>query len=149
MNAKEKKWLRQEVMARGLPDPCLAYSRQKANAKKRGIGWELTFAEWWAIWRDYFHLRGQGKNCLVMGREGDQGPYAIGNVYLTTNMGNVSDYHQTERAVKRRQEIRERNYANRKQQRWGKAFCGGKSSGLAKAKNFFNGVETIEPQEDA
>lgn len=69
--------------------PILAFQRHRASAKKRGIPFEMTFDEWWAIWKDWFHLRGRGKNALCMARNGDTGPYAVGNVYLTTNLGNL------------------------------------------------------------
>jgi hypothetical protein len=41
-----------------------------------------------------------------MGRNNDVGPYAIGNVYLTTRLGNTMDYHRTELAKKHREEQR-------------------------------------------
>src|SRR5690606_31707925 len=56
--------------------------------------WEFTFATWWAIWQPYFHMRGRGTNGLCMARELDDGPYSPDNVYLTTNLGNLQDYHR-------------------------------------------------------
>lgn len=57
-----------------------AYHAQKANAKKRGIGWELTFAQWVEWWGEDIHKRGNGHDNLQMQRIGDSGPYALGNI---------------------------------------------------------------------
>lgn len=71
--------------------PKRAFQQHRSNAQARGISFEMTFDEWWAIWKDYFHMRGRGTNALCMARENDTGPYAVGNVYLTTNLGNALD----------------------------------------------------------
>ncbi|GAA0809528.1 hypothetical protein [Cupriavidus gilardii] len=92
--------------------PRAAFEMQKRNAQSRGIGWELTFEQWWEIWEPVYHLRGRGKNGLCMGRERDEGPYAVGNVYITTNLGNMMDYHRRGKRVdKKRQEAIERGGA--------------------------------------
>lgn len=92
---------KEHCQSQGLPDPGEAYSRQKSVAKQRGIQWEITFDEWWNLWSPYYRLRGRGTNGLCMAREGDSGAYKIGNVYLTTNLGNMKDGHAT-RSKKRR-----------------------------------------------
>lgn len=93
----------------GLPDPCSAYAKQKAQAKQRGILWEFDFASWWAIWQPYFHLRGRGKNGFCMARELDDGPYSPTNVYLTTNLGNLRDYHRkSTKAIEARRKAKEK-----------------------------------------
>lgn len=71
--------------------PEKAYYHQAYNARDRGIAFEITFDEWWNIWEKWFHMRGRGKNALCMARKNDSGPYAVGNVYLTTNLGNALD----------------------------------------------------------
>jgi|GEM_PF-1884428 len=88
-----------------------AYQQQRSTAGLRGIAWDITFDEWWGIWQPYWHLRGRGKNGLCMARHGDAGPYSPSNVYLTTNLGNMKDYHHTERAALARQERKERSEA--------------------------------------
>ena len=98
--------IREQQIARGLTDPIIAFAIQAKKAVQRGVGFELSFSQWWSIWAPYYHLRGQGKNGLVMGRNNDVGPYAIGNVYLTTRLGNTMDYHRTELAKKHREEQR-------------------------------------------
>jgi hypothetical protein len=70
-----------------------AFIEQKNNARTRGIGWMLTFKEWWNIWQDSGHWeqRGRTKGCWVMGRPGDVGPYAVGNVVICTIKENVAE----------------------------------------------------------
>ncbi len=117
MSREQLAEIREQTIARGLPDPYRACAVQANSARVRGISWELTFAQWWEIWRPYYHLRGQGKNGLCMARERDDGPYAVGNVYLTTNLGNALDYHQRcSRAIEARQKLKEKKeiaYARR------------------------------------
>lgn len=85
---------RKYTQANGLPDPYRAYCLHRSNSRIRGIEWGFTFTAWWAIWQPYFHMRGRGTNGLCMARELDDGPYSPDNVYLTTNLGNIQDYHR-------------------------------------------------------
>lgn len=61
-----------------------AFNSQKANAKYRGVPFELTFEQWLGIWKKSrkLHLRGCKKGQYVMAREGDRGAYAVGNVSI-------------------------------------------------------------------
>lgn len=70
------------------------YVRQKENARKRGISWELTLPEWMHVWRDSGHWdeRGRGAGSYCMARHGDVGPYSVANVYITTCAENVRHY---------------------------------------------------------
>lgn len=86
----------------GLKCPVTAYNHHKYGAAKRKIVWEFTFESWWEIWKPYFHLRGGGKNCLCMGRNNDTGPYSPSNVYLTTKLGNMLDYHKNPSTIEKR-----------------------------------------------
>lgn len=67
-----------------------AYNNQKARAKQRGIDFQLTYQEWIGVWINSGKLlgRGRGANEYCMARVGDQGPYAVGNVYICTNAEN-------------------------------------------------------------
>jgi hypothetical protein len=70
------------------------YIRHKANAKRRGVPFELTFAQWWRIWKrsGKWNQRGNGKaEEYVMCRVGDQGAYADGNVYIGTHAANTAE----------------------------------------------------------
>lgn len=72
--------------------PSAAFLSQRSNAARRGIGWELTFVQWWKIWRDSGHWeqRGRGQG-YCMARIGDTGPYAVGNVEIKTIGENFSE----------------------------------------------------------
>jgi hypothetical protein len=69
------------------------FSIQRSGAARRGVGWKLTFDEWWKIWQDSGHWegRGRGSRKYCMCRIGDAGPYAVGNVFIGTNAENVAD----------------------------------------------------------
>lgn len=56
------------------------YSRQKANAKRRGIDWQFTFETWVEFWGDDLQQRGKFHHNLCMQRFGDTGPYSPTNV---------------------------------------------------------------------
>lgn len=70
--------------------PIGAFRVQRNNALRRGIEWRLSLAEWWAIWEasGRWESRGTGQG-YVMCREGDKGPYAVGNVYIATARENT------------------------------------------------------------
>lgn len=68
-----------------------AYVKHKSKAKQRGIEFLLTFDEWKSWWGSDWDQRGRTKNKLVMGRYKDSGPYALGNIYKTTQEGNSVD----------------------------------------------------------
>jgi hypothetical protein len=87
----------------------LAYKRfrkQRGHAKERGIEWQLTFAEWWGIWREsgLWAERGcaRGGNA-VMARFGDKGPYRVGNVRILSLAGNFAESREVLAGVQRRQ----------------------------------------------
>lgn len=81
-----------EILARykNLPPngqrPRSCYGHHRSSAKVRGIGFELTFHEWWKIWKDSgkWLERGRSSHCYAMARHGDVGPYAVGNVSIIT-----------------------------------------------------------------
>lgn len=101
---------RSYAAGRDLRDPYMAYTAHRLSARSRGIAWGFTFVSWWSIWRPYYHLRGRGTNGLCMARLGDEGAYDPGNVYLTTNLGNLSDYHRRcSRAIEARKRVKERH----------------------------------------
>ena len=67
------------------------YWQQKQNAKRRGINFEFTYAEWIEWWGADITSRGKGKDCLVMARIGDEGPYSPSNTIKMLNQDNVSE----------------------------------------------------------
>src|SRR5690349_18542152 len=82
------------VAAGGSKDctPLRAFQHQRFRAGKRGIEWQLTLPEWWAIWKASGHWEDRGKTRLgyQMCRKGDKGPYAVGNVYIGPAVANLS-----------------------------------------------------------
>ena len=61
-----------------------AFQSQEKHSRIRGVRWDLSFAEWFAIWQasGKLHLRGRGKGKYVMSRIRDDGPYQMGNVHI-------------------------------------------------------------------
>lgn len=74
----------------------LAYNNQKRDASARGIEFRLSFPEWIEIWErsGKWMERGRGRNRYCMARHGDTGPYAVGNVYITTNAQNAAESYE-------------------------------------------------------
>lgn len=77
---------------RALKKPTRAYSMQKKNADRRGIGWEFTLWQWWTLWQQSgrWDQRGRGNN-YMMCRIGDVGPYSIDNVFIARGIVNSSN----------------------------------------------------------
>ena len=67
------------------------YKAQKSNAKTRGVNFLLTFEQWLAIWTESGKLdrRGRGADKFCMCRNGDIGPYEVGNVFIGTGREKV------------------------------------------------------------
>ena len=66
-----------------------AFTQHKANAKKRGIEFKLTFDEWWDIWKPHYHNKGTSVGQFVMCRTMDKGAYEVSNVRIDTVKGNA------------------------------------------------------------
>lgn len=73
--------------------PLNRFRMQKHSAKDRGIEWAMTFKEWWTLWSGSGKWAERGRSGYVMARNGDVGPYAIGNVYICTSSENILDYY--------------------------------------------------------
>jgi len=78
------------------------YHEHKQNAIRRGIGFTLTFPQWFGIWKQSGHYgeRGRGKYC--MGRIGDTGAYSVDNVYICTVSQNFHDQYFSGKERKRK-----------------------------------------------
>ena len=79
---------RKEWMRRGFQDPVAAYRKHAVGAGKRGIGFHLTFDEWWGLWEAHYERRGRMVGQMCMCRHLDQGDYQIGNVRVDFNRAN-------------------------------------------------------------
>lgn len=83
------------------------YVRHKANAKRRGVGFELTFAQWWHIWdvSGKWLLRGNRKGKYAMLRIADAGPYCIANVYIARMEVNTCECNRTRHVPVEQREV--------------------------------------------
>lgn len=72
--------------------PIGAFYQHRANARYRGIEWNLTLWDWWKIWNDSgkWELRGRRHNEYQMCRCGDEGPYQKDNVYIDFSHNNAA-----------------------------------------------------------
>lgn len=66
-----------------------SYWSQKSSAKRRGIEFNLTFEQWWDLWKPFYQNRGRGIEQFVMCRKLDQGAYELGNVTIGTVKSNM------------------------------------------------------------
>lgn len=78
--------------------PAGVYYAAVRNAKRRGIGWDFTLPEWWAVWKQSggWSFRGsphqkKNKGRFVMSRYGDSGPYSAENVRIVKWEDNVRE----------------------------------------------------------
>jgi hypothetical protein len=72
--------------------PLTAFIYQRNHARYRGVSWALKFWDWWQIWQESgkWAQRGREQGSFCMCRHGDSGPYAKGNVYISTVDHNTS-----------------------------------------------------------
>jgi len=90
-----------------------AYKVQKSNARTRGISFLLTFEQWLELWNASGKLeqRGRGAAEFCMCRNGDVGPYELGNVFIGTGsenarLGNLGKLDTDETRQKKSQSMR-------------------------------------------
>jgi hypothetical protein len=72
-------------------DAKAAYALHKRRAASRGIGFTLTFDQWWALWEPHWDKRGTKSLEMCMCRKYDEGDYALGNVRIATNKENAHE----------------------------------------------------------
>ena len=70
-------------------DPHKAFNSARHQAKTRGITWNLTFDEWWQLWRDHWHRKLTERLCLA--RYADWGPYERNNCRVITIAENTDE----------------------------------------------------------
>jgi hypothetical protein len=76
-----------------LRDARSKFFDQRCTSRYRGIPWDLTFEQWWEIWRKSgkWYERGRGKGMFQMARFNDSGAYAVGNVRITSVEENLAE----------------------------------------------------------
>ncbi len=69
------------------------YLQHRRGAKKRGIDFMLSYAEWQQWWDDsgHWHERGVRSEQYVMARKGDRGGYSLDNIECITSKQNRLD----------------------------------------------------------
>lgn len=79
------------------------FNVHKVNAKGRRIAFELTFDQWWRIWKasNKWNRRGNRPGQFVMCRFEDEGGYTEGNVFIGSFHCNLIDRNRSV-AIKRR-----------------------------------------------
>lgn len=90
----ERRARRAATLQRYAESPRGKYRQHKQNAKKRGIAFELSFAQWLDVWKRSGHWDERGNKTgagYVMARHGDAGAYADGNVSIITHAENVAE----------------------------------------------------------
>jgi hypothetical protein len=82
--------------------PLRKFNQQRVNARRRGLGWGLTFKQWWGIWQEsgLWDKRGKGQG-YCMARHGDSDGYTPENVYICTIGQNFSDSYLAHPAAER------------------------------------------------
>jgi hypothetical protein len=88
----------------GSKSPYQAFHNQLQSAFCRNVPWKLNFWQWWQIWEESgkWEERGRGTSGYCMCRNGDEGAYEQGNVYIGTvihnsTLGRTLAFERTER----------------------------------------------------
>jgi hypothetical protein len=72
------------------------FRQHRSNAKRRGIGFFLTFDQWWTIWKKSGMYEHRGRGGFVMARFDDDGAYEVDNVEIISaseNFRQAMDVH--------------------------------------------------------
>lgn len=62
------------------------YVNHKFRARQSGIPFNISFDDWYALWKPYLNLNDGVKYCMC--RTGDKGAYEVGNVRIDTAANN-------------------------------------------------------------
>lgn len=61
----------------------------KAQAKFRGEEWELTFEEYYELWKDHWNNRGRKAEDMCMSRHDREGPWDIKNTLIMSRLDHL------------------------------------------------------------
>jgi hypothetical protein len=69
------------------------FTNHRANAKRRGIAFEISYPEWLELWIASGKLtaRGRGRGKFVMARHGDKGSYSAENCSIVEWLENLRE----------------------------------------------------------
>lgn len=91
-STRERRARRASALRRYSASPRGKYRQHKQNAKRRGIPFLLTFADWFELWEPYYAERtNRTADGYVMSRCGDEGAYERGNVVIKRHRENVAE----------------------------------------------------------
>jgi hypothetical protein len=92
----------------------IRWREQRYNSEHRGIAFELSLADWPAIWigSGRYRQRGRRSGQYVMSRPGDTGPYSVDNVAIVLVQANLDEGRRHPCAPKTRAKIASRLKGN-------------------------------------
>jgi hypothetical protein len=67
---------------KGVTGPAHAFRQQRNNARRCGIGWELTLWQWWSIWQASGKWPERGRVGYWMCRHDKARPFTVDNVFI-------------------------------------------------------------------
>jgi hypothetical protein len=72
----------------------------KAQANFRGEEWQLTFEEYYQMWRNDWDNRGRYPENMCMTRIDKEGPWAVGNVHVITRKEHLQEQGRARRGLR-------------------------------------------------
>lgn len=90
--------------------PYVRYRYQERNAQNRGIGFHLTFRDWWRLWQESGHWdqMGRGGDKYGMSRKDLEAPFTFDNCVIRKNGESASINVRTRSHVTRRRRLESR-----------------------------------------
>jgi hypothetical protein len=79
----------------------IPWLKAKAQANYRDEGWDLSFDNFYELWRENWHQRGREADDVVMTREDVQGPWDKKNTILMTRKEHLQRQGMFQRGKKR------------------------------------------------
>ena len=87
--ARPHTWHHQDPLKHQMHMP---YLRSKAQARFRGEAWELTFDDYYELWRDHWEFRGRGLDDLIMSRQHENLAWSRDNCHIVTRRDHLRGY---------------------------------------------------------
>lgn len=61
-----------------------AFTVSRLQARHRGEDWQLTYEEWWSLWKPHWHNRGRHAEAIQMSRRRHYLPWKPSNIVMRT-----------------------------------------------------------------